>query len=675
MWAAPAVEKILKTNVVPVVSQPLRIQAARDEFEPFQLVVRAGSAQSLAVFISDFVKGGDVTDVIPATNVTLHRVDYVPVTRLSDHFGRIGNWPDPLYPVAMGGTVAFPASANQPLWFTVHVPRDAAPGVYAATVTIGAATVPVALEVWGFALPQEIHLAGEWGFGWSSLVERYKGTVGGSVQPCYWTLVDALYEDFADHRLTPKGVGWPAGLNYPGGVKYDCNGLLEPDAWNDWDFHTLAQKYLSGDELDNGVGFPSFLIKGPSSNWPPASRPSSFCEQNRGTDPPGNAAYNTKWFQYWHAVSDYVGSTANYAAKGYYHIVNEPQTFDDYDIVAYLAQQTKANAPHVRILVSEQVEPAIYANPTYPNAKINVWMPTISNYQVERAHDRQLNHSEEVWWYFLYGDRPPLPNPTVMDRTGVEARVIPWLAWLERVQGLVYYATTDWSPDPWSNPWSNDSCNGDAIMFYPPKDGTVAYDACQVQSNRLAPSIRWELLREGMEDYEYLWLLNEGDPQVGVANQADDLAGQFIASRTRFSRVPTDLYAARAAIAARLTGPSAAKSADASAVAQGETFHYRLVYNAGRTAHTVVISDIVPAATTVISASGSKPPAPSVAGQQVCWMALIACQETVTLTIQVQGATTGYVTNTAVFSGTQHIEASAGVLIYTHQVYLPLVLR
>ncbi len=547
VWAAPPVEKILRTNAAPVASALLRIQAAKDEFEPFQLVVRSGSTQNLNVNITNFAGG---SGTIPAANVTLHRVDYVPMTQLSDHFGRLGGWPDPLYPIAMGGSVSFPAGQNQPLWFTVHVPRNAAAGVYNATVTVGTATIPVELEVWNFALPQEIHLAGEWGFDWSDVVETYKGTVGGGVQSCYWTLVDALYEDFADHRLNPKEVGWPAGLNYPGGVDYDCNGNLDPDADGDWDFHTLAQKYLSGGELDNGVGFPSFLIRGPNDNWPPDSRPGSFCSESRGTDPPGNSNYNTKWFQYWTAVSNYLGSTANYAAKGYYHIVNEPQTFSDYDIVAYLAQQTKAAAPNVRILVSEQVEPSIYNNSTYSGAKIDIWMPTISNYQVARAHDRQLNHNEEVWWYFLYGDRPPLPNPTVIDRPGIEARIIPWLAWLERVQGLVYYSTTDWSPSPWADPWINDG-NGDGFMFYPPKDSTIAFDACNAQSNRLVTSIRWELLREGMEDYEYLWRLNGGDPGIGITNRADTLAGQFIASRTRFSRVPTDLYQTRAAIAAQ----------------------------------------------------------------------------------------------------------------------------
>ncbi len=551
IWSAPPTEKVLPTWLPPVATAPLQIAAARGEHEVVQLVVRAPSAQAAAVSVSAFT---GAAGSIPASAVTLHRVDYVTLTQLSDHFGRLGAWPDPLYPLVPGAAVDLPAGANQPLWLTVRVPADAAGGDYQATVTIGAATVPLALTVWDFTLPAELHLASEWGFGWSEVVETWGGTSGGSPQACYWDLVDALYEDFADHRLTPKGVGWPAGLNYPGGVEYDCAGTLSPDAWGDWDFHTLAWQYLQGNDLDNGSGFPSFLIKGPSSNWPPDSRPSSFCGQARGTDPPGNAAYNSEWFQYWGAVGDYLGATADYAAKGYYHVVNEPQTESDYDIVAHLSQATHAAAPEVRIMVSEQVEPLIHSNPTYPGSHVDIWLPTISNYESEKSHVRQSAHGEEVWWYFLYGDRPPLPNPTVIDRSGIEARIVPWLAWLERVDGLLYYATTDWSTDPWSDPWFNDG-NGDGFLFYPPPaGGVVASDPCQAESNRLVPSIRWELLREGMEDYEYLWLVAGGDPEIGVTNAADAVAADLVASRTRFSRVPTDLAAARAALADRLTG-------------------------------------------------------------------------------------------------------------------------
>jgi hypothetical protein len=275
----------------------------------------------------------------------------------------------------------------------------------------------------------------------------------------------------------------------------------------------------------------------------------------------------------------------------------------------------------------------------------------------------------------LYGDRPPLPNPTVIDRPGLQARIIPWLAWLERVEGLVYYSTTDWNTDPWLQPWFNDG-NGDGFLFYPPKnDGTLAFNACNAQSNRLVPSMRWELLREGMEDYEYLWLLNKGAPQIGVTNPADTLAGQFITSRTRFSGVPLDLYTTRAALASQLTGAQASKLADKATVGEGETFHYLLVYNASDTAHSVTISDTVPAATTVITATGSKGSAPVVAGQTVSWTAPVASQETVTLTIEAQAVITGLVVNRATFSGTKVFTPSLQMLVYASQVYLPVILK
>ena len=566
IWGAPAIEKITQEHAVPTHRAPLLIQAAKNEFEPLQLVVRAASEQQLAVSVSDFVSDAGT---IRANNVAIHRVDYVPMSQSSDRFGRIGEWPDPLYPIAAGATVTFPEGQNQPLWFTVYVPPDASAGTYQATITIGTATVPVSLDVWDFALPPDIHLKSEWGFGWSEVVEIYQGTVSGSVQSCYWDLVNSLYEDFAGHRLTPKGVGWPAGLNYPGGVEYDCAGGLDAESWGQWGFADLAAQYLEGGALSHGNGFPSFLIRGPASNWPPDSRPSSFCDESRGDDPPGASAYNTRWFEYWEAVSDYL-ATSGYAGRGYYHIVNEPQTFEDYEIVAYLAEQTKAVAPDVLLLLSEQVEPAIHSNPSYPGAKIDIWMPTITSYQVERAHDRQLNHGEQVWWYFLYGDRPPLPNPTVIDRAGLEARIIPWLAWAERVDGLLYYSTTDWNPSPWTDAWINDG-NGDGFMFYPPTDSTVAFDACSAQSNRLVPSIRWELLREGMEDYEYLWVLNGGSPEIAVNTATDALVAELVSSRTLFSRVPTDVYATRARVAAQITGDTCADECNEAAACEGNT--------------------------------------------------------------------------------------------------------
>jgi hypothetical protein len=671
IWSAPAEENVLKGMAVPVAGAPLRISAARGEFEPFQLVAQSAAAQSAPVSISPFVKGSDVI-----TNVTLHRVDYVTITTAGDQYDRFGPWPDPLWPLDLGEAVDLPAGENQPLWFTVHVPWDAAPGVYQATVSIGSASVPVSLQVWDFALPREIHLQSEWGFDWSSLVEDvYQGT---SDWTCYWKVVDAFKQDFADHRMIPKGVAWPAGLNYPGGVEYNCDtGVLSPDAWGVWGFGFLGGKYVHGQAgFNGGYGFPSFLALGPRDNWPPDSLPYSFCGVTR-SGVLGSAEYQAKWTQYLGALDQYINS-ANYAGAAYYHIVNEPQSLADYAIVGQISALTASAAPHLHQLLSEQVEPAIY---NYPGAKINIWMPTISNYEPAKSHDRQKNHGESVWWYYLYGDDPPLPNPILMSHPGIEARITPWLAWAERVDGLLHYSTTDWSLNPWTTPNVTGMDNGDGFFFYPPRQDNAPLAACGANGNRLVPSLRWENLRDGMEDYEYLWLLAGGTPAVDATNAADAFVDQVVQSRTRFSHVPTDLAAARAALAAaivaRLGGPGVSMRVEPAAVAPGEWLTYSLSYRHAGMDTTLRVTDSVPALVTVQGAFG--PGTILVDGQTVLWSVPVSAGVTVTLHIRARaGETRGPAHNTAVFASEVWPEgqvAQADALVYWERIFLPVIFQ
>ena len=542
IWTAPCTEKILKTMAVPADTRPLKIFAAKGEFEPFQVVVNSSTTQTLPVTISPFEKGED-----SITEIAFHTVEYVNITTAGDHFDRMGLWPDPLFPRDSGDTISFVQGENQPLWFTVRVPWDAAPGVYAATVTIGTATVPMQLEVWDFALPREIHLMSEWGFSWSSIVEDIYQGYGDWT--CYWEMVEAFKQDFISHRMIPKGVAWPAGLNYPGGVEYDCNGNLSPDAWGDWDFATIGGKYIHGeDDFNDGYGFPAFLSHGPASNSAADSLPYSFCGISR-SGVLGSQAYQDEYSLFLDSIDDYIMSD-EYDDAAYYHIVNEPQTSTDYIYTGQISALVHAAAPHLRQLVSEQVEADIY---NYPGAKIDIWMPTISNYEPVKSHDRQKNHGEDVWWYYLYGDDPPLPNPILMSHPGMEARMTPWLAWAERVRGLLHYTATDWSPNPWISPNVTGRDNGDGFFFYPPNMDGSDLDFCGQNGHRLVPSIRWENLRDGMEDYEYLYLLASGNPEVDQVNPADAYNEQLVKSRTKFSLIPTELQTLRQALGQALS--------------------------------------------------------------------------------------------------------------------------
>jgi hypothetical protein len=61
-------------------------------------------------------------------------------------------------------------------------------------------------------------------------------------------------------------------------------------------------------------------------------------------------------------------------------------------------------------------------------------------------------------------------------------------------------------------------------------------------------SLRFELLREGIEDYEYINLLKD----LGDRNFADSVVHDMVIDVSTFSRNRDDLYAARKAMAQRL---------------------------------------------------------------------------------------------------------------------------
>jgi len=123
-----------------------------------------------------------------------------------------------------------------------------------------------------------------------------------------------------------------------------------------------------------------------------------------------------------------------------------------------------------------------------------------------------------------------------IDHAGTELRLWPWQSWQYGVQGILIWATLYWnSPvaypepqlqDPWKDPMSWVSGystpsgtkkpwgNGDGRFLYPPRrDPNTAGEPCL---DGPINSLRWENLRDGMEDYEYFWLLENEVARVAI---------------------------------------------------------------------------------------------------------------------------------------------------------------
>lgn len=562
LWTTPPSERVFKDAAVPTATDSeVRVYAARNEFEPFQVVVKPTASQAAAVSIDAL--GAGIT-------AELYQVQYVNVAQVSDSLGRLGPYPDPLWPLANGATVSLTAGENTAFWFSLSVPAGAPAGDYVTTIHIGAVSIPLRVHVFNFAIPNDLHVASQMNFSYQAILGAYG--VGGT-GAAYWSYVDAIKQFFIDHRLTPTSVLWPGGLTGGGTfaapfIDYDCGAHTLTDPYGIWGFDALAARYLGGAGLlagtfttpfNGGVGFSTFTVSSFSSNDSSIDqRPATFCGQTRSaSDWLANptSPYNQAWFAYVSAQQNYL-SSRGYLDEAVNYFANEPQDQGDYNAVAWYSRYANQAAPNLKLMVSEGARPEIYANASYPNAHIDIWLPVLNEYDPVAAHDRSVNHGEETWVYFLYGTRPPYFNPITLDHPGVEGKFTGWFLWKYRVRGLAYYSLNDWSQNPWTSPMTSGH-NGDTFMLYPPSQSNTAI-AYGSNGHRFVPSIRFELMRDSLEDYEYLYLLAGGQPQVGQVNAADPQVDKVIAGLTSYTRNSGFLYDLRRLIGLKLGGEIAA---------------------------------------------------------------------------------------------------------------------
>ena len=204
---------------------------------------------------------------------------------------------------------------------------------------------------------------------------------------------------------------------------------------------------------------------------------------------------------------------------------------------------------------------------------IDIWCPILHNYHDEMAHQRQ-KQGERVWWYVCC--QPKAPFCTLfIDHPATDLRVWLWQTWQRDITGVMVWESTYWSPrgDLTPNPYEDPASylygsrpeekktwgNGDGRFLYPPL--AAATPGASGSGPVIEPpvsSIRWEMLREGIEDYEYLWLLRDliakKRPQL-TAEQTKTYQSLLkvpegiTRDMTTFTTDPQPIYARRTAIA------------------------------------------------------------------------------------------------------------------------------
>ena len=446
------------------------------------------------------------------------RIDFEPFPELGPRAGPeiaraeyVDGWSERLVPLSSGATVDLDGDRPVPLWVEVRIPADARNGEHQTSVTLtpeggSPTTIPVTLYVYDFSIPEEIHFATQMNVDISSLVGS--GTV------------DDAKSLLFDLRMTPKSVTWPSGFSW--GITWEndrssapCEIFWdEPDEGPEYSIGSLAGRYILGEGW-NDIGFPNAMIFQFVDNSTP--RPGSFCGISRG-DHYGSSAYNAEWSQFLSALEVYLRDNG-YLERAYYYVQNEPQNTEDERLAAHLCRLTRAAAPGLRIAISEEPKPTI-AEAAEGGCGYDIWIAHIRAYQQDYAWQRQRDHGEEVWLYSLPHDPDPYFNPARSDSEGMDMRIIPWVSWRYRATGWAYY---------------------DANIFF---DGGNS-------------NIRGLLMREGFEDYEYLYLANGGrHPRVFHDEAVDPTVRSVASSLTSWSHDPDSLMVLRHELGRYIEGTS-----------------------------------------------------------------------------------------------------------------------
>jgi hypothetical protein len=538
--------------------QQAEIHAARNEWESFQVVVAAGdeNVRVTQAEISDLA--GPAGAKIGRDAIKLYREEYVRV-RQSTRRAELppGLYPDALVPFfnpitgepigprrRISGRWGEPSTVegyemhglpfeifqgqNQPIWIDVHVPKDAAAGVYEGMFRVKAdrgpsAEIPVKLTVWDFTLPDGPTHKNH--FGSFRNISRYFDVQRDSDR---FKQIEMRYcRAMAEHRLNP-----PLPHHLLPEVNKDGSLTVVPER------HEALKKFIAAFHVTD------FEIP----RAPFARLRVSASEADYAHIPP---AEKEKAQRYYREYYDYLKENG-WTERAYAYLWDEPNLKENYEQVLVLGGLVHEAVPELKCLVVEQTYPH---DPSWPDIDpaVDIWCPLWAFIDRKTILEKTAQ-GDEVWSYTALVQRAPRYHPQYervkdldppywhIDRPLVVYRVPTWINRQYGITGLLYWTTVTTVLDPWNNPAFSHSghFNGGGYLFYPGLpcgiDGPVA-------------SMRLKNLRDGMEDYEYFVLLEHAAGKEVVKKLVDKIAPNW----WDYSKQPDKLLEVRQELAEQIS--------------------------------------------------------------------------------------------------------------------------
>jgi len=463
LWPSNALTKVMRSDLPQASARDLlQITAARAEVVSSQAVFRPHKNITAASVSISNLRHEKVDTEIDASAVKLQWVRYIDINRNTagipddELVARApASIPDPFWE---GSTIPVKANQAQPIWIEIHVPENAKPGDYTGKLTVTAeaqsSEMPLKLHVWNFEVPGQRHLSViNW---WNFPGLGFKNVKTYSEK--YWDLLGQFCAFLVGHRQTD--------------VQTSLNLIQEKgDDKQGYSYDTgRLERYA---EVAFKAGIRQIHLHSVGRRTQSLTNPASRIIPNES---------GFRRLAEWQKVIQ----RRNWQNRFLVSISDEPFIHHEESYSA-MVDRVHKTAPSVRCIEAVEAEYLGKLDIYVPKlSHLNLWYPRFEQVQREGA---------ELWFYTCCHPVGRYPN-RFLDQSLLKVRVLHWLNYLYDVDGYLHWGLNHFAGD---NPYTQQAISkglplGDRAIVYPGEKGLLG-------------SLRFSAMRDGLQDFEYLWVL------------------------------------------------------------------------------------------------------------------------------------------------------------------------